>query len=202
MTKCLLALCAVTLPAVALAQVNSVGPFTGTYSDGFETYASNFYNTLPVFGGNATMTSIGGGQGMLVTTGWSFYEFIGPHSGNQFMGGAESNYEITFSVPAVQFGAYFATNSNVPDGTATFYDANGNQIGAPLNVSAPLGQWAWDGWSYSGGIKTIVFTADNSFGGFLDIDDMQFNPPAAPEPCTLAALGLGAMALLRRRSKG
>lgn len=184
----------------AFAQVISIGPFAGTASETFETYPSNFYNTLGVMGGAATMNRIGTGQGMLVAAnGWSFFSLVTPHGGNQFIGGAGDNYEYVFTTPALRFGGYFATNANAPDATVAFYDANNFQIGTALTASAPMGQWAWNGWQYAGGIGRVVIRANNQFNGFIMNDDMQYT--AVPEPATLAAFGLGVVAMLRKRRR-
>lgn len=115
------------------------------------------------------------------------------------MGGAGVNYEFVFSNPVARFGGYFATNADAPGATATFFNAANQQIGGPLAIGAPMGQWQWDGWEYLPGISRISITANNQWGGFIMSDDLQYD--AVPEPATLAALGLGLAAVARRRRR-
>jgi hypothetical protein len=199
MKKALLGFAFIAIATGASAQIVSIGPFTGALSDSYETQTRHqFLASYPVFGGLGTVASTGGAN-LHITTGWSFFFSTAPHSGQAFLGGAGVNYQFTFTAPAFQFGGYFQTNADSPNGTATFFDALNNQIGGPLALSAPQGQWAWNGWQYAGGISRVVITASNQFGGYIMSDDIQYN--AVPEPATLAALGLGAAALLRRRRR-
>lgn len=189
----------VLAPAAILAQVTAIGPFAGAASDSYESSAPAFYTSLGILGGMGTVDQLGPGQGINLTTGWSFFSLITPHSGNQFIGGAGSNYSFNFSTPAFQFGGYFATNADSPGAVATFYDSSGAQIGGPMAVGAPLGQWQWDGWQYAGGISRIDIVANNQFAGFIMSDDIQYN--AVPEPASMLVLGLGLAAISRRRKR-
>lgn len=187
-------------PIVGMAQVTSIGQFSGSATEGYETQAANFYTSFSILGGLGTANQLGGsGQGLNVTTGWSFFFFVGPHSGNQMMGGAACNYSFNFATPAQQFGGFFATNADIAGGVAVFYDSTGTQIGGPEVLSAPQGQWQWNGWEYAGGISRVDIIGNNQFGGFIMSDDLQYNP--VPEPATLVVVGLGLAAVTRRRHK-
>ncbi len=183
---------------LAGASIMSVGPFSGDYSEGFESQPQyQFLSHYDVFGGAGDVYAIGGGQGLHVTTGWGFYYTIFPHGGDWFMGGAGVNAKWVFDVPAKQFGGYFGTNANTPDAMAYFYDENGNLMGSS-SVSAPLGAWSWNGWMTDGaGIKTVEILANNTFGGFIMHDDMEYM--MIPAPGALTLLALGGLALRRRR---
>ena len=185
----------------ASAQVNVIGPFAGSLSEGYETQVRGmFLAQYSVFGGAGTVDQFGGGSpGVLVTTGWSFFSNIGPHSGEAFLGGAGVNYEYNFNTPALRFGGWFGTNADTPDATVAFFDENEVQIGSTLTASAPLGQWQWNGWEYAGGISRVQVRANNQFGGFIMNDDMQYT--AVPEPATMAFLGFGVAALVARRQR-
>lgn len=195
-----IALAFAVVPVVAAAQVTPIGPFTGALQEGWESHPTGmFLPQLPIFGDGSTADQLGGGQGLHVTTGWGFISTIFPHSGGKFMGGAGVNYAFVFNTPAFEFGAYFATNASAPGATATFFDANNAQIGGPMAIGAPMGQWQWDGWQYAGGIKRIEIVAINTSGGFIMSDDLEYN--AVPEPAAIVGLVAGLGLLLVRRRK-
>lgn len=187
------------IPIVAVAQVTPIGPFTGALQEGWEAQPSGFQSQYTIFGGAGTANQLGGGQGLLIASGWSFFSNISPHSGGAFMGGAGVNYEFIFNTPAFQFGGFFGTNADTPGAMATFFDASNVQIGGPMAIGAPLGQWQWDGWEYAGGIGRVVIIANNQFGGFIMSDDLEYN--AVPEPGALVALATGIGLLLVRRKR-
>jgi hypothetical protein len=187
-------------PVLALAQVTPIGPFSGSSSDGYETQPrGQFLASYDIFGGAGSVDMLGSGQGLHITTGWTFFNSIFPHSGEVFMGGAGVNYSFMFDTPAFQFGGYFGTNTDAPDAMATFYDAQGSVIGSSMPVSAPIGQWSWNGWEYSGGISRIDIVASNSWGGFIMSDDIEYNP--VPEPAAIIGIVVGLSALLLRKRK-
>jgi hypothetical protein len=188
------------IPIVAVAQVTPIGPFTGAMQDGYEAVPNGqFLPHYDIFGGAGDVDQFGGGQGVHITTGWSFFSTVFPHGGNLFLGGAACNYQFIFDTPAFQFGGYFATNADSPGAVATFYDDTNAQIGGPMAIGAPMGQWQWDGWEYAGGIKRIEVVANNQFGGFILSDDLEYN--AVPEPAAFVAIATGLGLLLIRRKR-
>jgi hypothetical protein len=188
-------------PLSAFAQVTPIGPFVGDLQEGWETHAlGQFLPQLDILGGAGTADQLGGGQGLHVTTSWGFFHSTFPHSGQRFMGGAGVNYALVFDDPALRFGAYFQTNADVPGATATFFDAQGGQIGGPMAMAVPLGQWQWEGWEFAGGIKRIEIVASNQWGGFVMIDDLEY-VNVIPEPAAIVGLALGIGLLLARRRR-
>jgi hypothetical protein len=188
------------MAAFVHAAIVPIGQFTGQKQEGFETHAGGqFLPELDVFGGTGDkVLSLGGGQGLHVTTGWSFFSVTYPHGGAKFMGGAGVNANWVFVTPALQFGGFFNTNADAPDATAKFYDASENLL-ATLDVKAPTGgAWEWNGWKDDSGkgIKRVEIIAKNQFNGFIMHDDMEYTP--IPEPASLALIGMGLLALRRR----
>lgn len=174
------ALAVFAVVAGAFAQPTPIGPFSGAVSEGYETQTRfQFLPSYPVFNGAGTVDSLTGGQGLHITTSWSFFFLISARSGQVFMGGAGVNQVYNFTVPARRFGGYFGTNADVPGATATFFDANGIQIGPPLPVAAPQGTWSWNGWEWPAGMSRVEIRSNNQFQGFIMNDDMEYDPMAA-----------------------
>lgn len=197
----LFALACIAVPAAVYAQVTPIGPFTGAMQDSYETQPTGqFLSSYDIFGGSGSVDQLGTGQGIHITSGWGFFSTVFPHSGGFFLGGAGVNYQFQFDTPAFQFGGYFATNADSPGAVATFFDASGAQIGGPMAIGAPMGQWQWDGWEYAGGIKRIEIVANNQFGGFIMSDDIEYNG-VVPEPSAFVALAAGVGLLLVRRKR-
>ena len=186
----------------ANAQINPIGPFTGDKSEGFETQTPGRFDVfIDVFGGQGIVQTVNGGAYVHITSGWSFFGIVYPHSGNYFMGSAGPALEWIFDVPALQFGGYFTTNSGVDGAVASFYD-EANNLMASLPVTAPANNsWVWNGWETQGvGIKRVVIDGNNPYGGgFIMHDDMQYTAIPAPGVLGLFAIGLG-MARRRRRT--
>ena len=187
----------------AKAQIFFVDEFVGEKSEGFETQTPfQFERSYDVFDGQGVVQQLGAGQGLHITTGWSFFSTVFPHSGDFFMGGAGVNAEWVFDTPALRFGGFFATNADVAGAIALFYDEAGALIDAS-DVTAPLGNnWTWNGWEVATigpGIKSVQIIANNGFNGFIMHDDMQYTAIPAPGVLGFFVIGLG-MARRRRRT--
>ncbi|MCH8151523.1 MAG: hypothetical protein IH830_04015 [Planctomycetes bacterium] len=190
---------AVSAAGSAAGAIVPIGPFDGDKAEGFETQPPfQFERSYDVFGGQGVVQQLGAGQGLHITTGWSFFGLVFPHSGTYFMGGAGVNAAWMFDFPALRFGGYFTTNADVADAVAEFFDADNNSLGI-LPVTAPLnGAWTWNGWETDGaGIKRIEIVSNNIFNGFIMHDDMQYTP--IPAPGVLALVGLAGLIARRRR---
>jgi hypothetical protein len=178
-TSLLAAAFAVTA-ATASAQ-GPIGPFTGQYSEGFETYGLVLFTPcMPsgVFSATAQMCTPAG-SGCHTTGGWGFMCSIGTHSGGWLFGSAGQWVQFDFTGSAgdvAQFGGYMGTNSGNADATIDFLDANDNLLASTLaNVPADC-SWNWNGWNCPAGTRKINVTGLNPFGGgYIQMDDLEVN---------------------------
>ncbi|MBS1718228.1 MAG: PEP-CTERM sorting domain-containing protein [Armatimonadetes bacterium] len=201
------------LSGSALAFTN-VGQFVGNLSDGFETdsnYGQNGnigVNTLSAFGGaaffNGTTTGYpgmwvinpNGGAGWLLGANGSAMANTGQQALG-FFNNDKGSVSLTFNSTVTSFGGYWETcDQGYGNLNAYFYDINGTMIGTDSWVQTG-NAYQWRGWADAGGIKTVVLQGNAA----PVLDDMQANTAAVPEPASMAALGLGVAALLRRRAK-
>ena len=189
-------------PVAAFAQVTAIGPFTGDMSDGYEGLPTGqFLPSYTIFGGTGIVQHETMQPNLHITTGWSFFSNIFPHGGTRFLGSAGGGYDFIFNDPAFRFGGYFGTNADSPGATATFFDAQNVQIGGPMAIGAPMGQWQWDGWEIAGaGATRIHIDPSNQFNGFIMSDDIEYIT-AVPEPAAIFGLlaGLGLIVARRKR---
>lgn len=174
--------------------ISAIGPFAGTFQEGFESFPfGQFVVQLDVFGGEAVVRTTDGSANVHVTGCWSFFGQVCAHSGQKFMGSANPPVEWVFDTPASMFGGYFATNSGTDDGIANFYDENDNLIAGGLVVSAPqaTNAWVWNGWETTGpGIKRVEIIGNAQWGGgFIMHDDMELTAgdPPVPGACCLVS---------------
>ena len=161
------------LPALALAQVNPVGPFTGDIHEGFDGLPGGFVPSHPVFDGTAEMISTGGS--MHTTTGWSFMCVIRPFEGTRLAGSAGGFVRYEFSDDVGSFGGYFGTNADAsgPDATARFFDASGSLIGDAVIEIAPDCGWTWNGWEFDTAVAAIEVEGAVFGGAFVMMDAME-----------------------------
>ncbi len=164
---------------IASAQINTIGPFTGSLQEGWESVPS--FSCPPcfmacitdIFGGAADICDAGGGSGMSITSGWSFQCQILPNSGVRLFGSAGGPAEIRFDATVTKFGGYMGDNGMQGAGTAEFFDDTGAPIGAPQPLSLDGCTWRWNGWESTGpAIKSVKLTG-GTFGGFVMLDDLE-----------------------------
>lgn len=193
---------------LAQAQIVPTGPFAGSLFDDFESYptysSGGNYSTLPVMGGGATFNASTAQLYIYNTTtdtwGLGGYGQASVWSPNQGLSlydlGNPITVTLNFTTPVSQFGGYFATDSNANgDLTLDFYDVNNSLLGSTVFDSGS-NQMQWQGWASLGNAISYIKFGNNIAPA---MDDIRANP--VPEPATMAALGLGVVALMRRRRK-
>ena len=166
---------------MTLAQISTVGPFTGPYTESFETQTANFVPCVPgrIFASTADLCTPSGSS-TLITQFWSMFCVVSPHSGT-FMAG--SNYgpcQITFDSPVRRFGGYFATITNSPGGTVDFFDAQGGNVGS-TTLSTNACDWMWNGWESQQAFSQVLITGTWSLGAgaMVQLDDLEYQSGTA-----------------------
>jgi MYXO-CTERM domain-containing protein len=101
---------------------------------------------------------------------------------------------ITYTQPVTAMGFDMQGYSGYDmSGVVNVYDTSNNLISS-TNVNG-----GFFGWDNAGGIGSV--TINNYNGGYIMIDNHGYGM-ATPEPAPFAALGLGALAVLRRKRRG
>jgi len=171
------------LAGSAAGQITPVGPFTGTFSEGFN--LQTIVNVFPVcvedrvFSNTADLCAPSGSAH--ITGGWGFECSIGPNFTPRLMASTGGAAVYTFDAPITRFGGYFGTNfnANVTSGaSATFFDDSNNQIGSPQTVNIDAcGTYRWNGWSSATPVKRIEILGlgAGSGGGYIMMDDMEYD---------------------------
>jgi hypothetical protein len=199
--------CALSAHRSAFAQVMEVDPFAGEWIEGFETILPGGYSDLPVLQPNSDA------EGLLGTMTFAFVTSGSIFAGSTVVGHnsllfahSTSPFEISFSTPIQQFGAYLATNSGASGGTVRFFDANDQLIATmPLDVTFAQGiaPYTWNGWSSAVPFTRMTISSNGLLQGFLGIDDMQAIVVPAPAASLIGLLmltvGFGARRCGRQR---
>jgi hypothetical protein len=184
--------------------VISTGPFTGTYSESFESFPDYYHSDpalLPestsIMGGFASITSANHDMVVYNTSdgaSWGLGLIMaGTSDGLQGLGlnSTGDTLTIDFNSPVTAFGGYFAADGY--DGMSpllTFNFSDGSSGNYYYND--PNGTLDWEGWESSAGINSVTIS-----GNFMAMDGLQ---AAVPEPTTLALFGLaGSVALAATR---
>lgn len=202
--------------ATATAQISAIGEFTGALNEGFESFnnynenSGQGYDPLVIMGGAATMSDSNPNTLQtwiyeVGTANWDLIDkgFAPAHTGTQGAGlwnnGQNGVVDLTFVSGMLRFGGWFNTADNRSFGGTNrilevrFFDSADVQIGSAQFVQPEGNPLEWHGWS-----STVVFKrVEFSYEIGPAMDDLQADP--IPEPASLAAVGLGFVALLRRR---
>lgn len=201
-------------PVLGFAQLTSTGPFTGQYSEGFESFNNylngGIFDTLSVFGGQGQLSSNPAGTNQLYVispsngASWGLgsngtlnnvadgVNALGLEYNNPNGGLNPVDVTLTFAHGVSSFGGYFATDSNTGQFNLSFFDTHGNLI-QTVDIYQATNTMYWQGWNSSTTIGSIEFTGNWAPA----MDGLQIN--AVPEPASFAALALGGLALLKRR---
>ena len=102
---------------------------------------------------------------------------------------------ISFSVPVSSVSIFASAGFTLGVFTMVAKDASNNILGLDVQT-ANAGQWVQLAFSSNINIASITLTEVTGANSFV-YDDLS----AVPEPATMAILGLGAAALIRRRRR-
>ena len=191
----------------ASADLTPIPVFVGTLSEGFESFPSG--------GGQANPLTIMGGAASLNAPGDDIYTSSYDYSlGDKGLALAQSGVKgfgsdsvagtttLTFANAVGQFGGYFNVATLAGYNTANtlslaFFGQGGAQIGSTQVVMmATTNANTFVGFNSAVPVKSITLS-----GLYFVGDDLRANVFPTPEPSAFAALGLGVVALLRRRRR-
>ncbi len=202
------------------AQITSISPFTGQYSESFESFPNS--RVTGSFSALAQNTSIFSGQGSIsdaqgamaifnsttATFGLGTSGNAVPEDGSQALGLDVSDdvATINFNNGVSNFGAYWGagTEGGPSEVSVDLYNVSGQSIGTETfnynHSSTGDGLMDWHGWHSDTLIGSVSFT-----GFYVVTDNMQISgPPAVPENSSAISLMMcsmlsGGVALIRRR---
>jgi len=160
----------------ALAQ-NPTGPFSGQYTEDFESSLSlaSGYAPTPVFQGNATYHTSWAIQS---NTSWTYGCSISSYGGSNFVGDTGGLMWFNFNAAPSRFGGYFGSNQpGVPITVNVRFLDMGNAVLATDVVTLQNNcTWQWLGWDFPlSNIYRIEFETTPGLG-FLMMDDLELDP--------------------------
>lgn len=179
--------------------LGATGVFNGALDDDFESYSNSPVGPIFNFlGGMATNTS-GGNQDIYISGFHGLGGSKATYTSSQAMvanNGAGSTWTITFATPMRRIGGYWQSAFNDSYLQFEFFSPADAPTGT-IQVTPPnTGELTWYGFEDLGGISKVIVTSDQPF----QIVD-NFTADVVPEPASMAALGIGIAAMLRRRKR-
>jgi hypothetical protein len=179
--------------------VISTGPFTGTYSESFESFPDYYHSDpaiLPestsIMGGFASISSANHDMIIYNTSDGASWGlgliYAGVSDGLQGLGlnSTGDTLTIDFNSPVTAFGGYFAADGFGMSPLLTFNFSDGSS--GSYNYSDPNGTLDWVGWESSAGINSVTIS-----GNYIAMDGLE---TVVPEPTTLALFGLAGSLVL------
>jgi len=109
----------------------------------------------------------------------------------------DASFAINFAGGITDISMDFAGISTPASSRIFAFDASNNLLASV--AASGTGQRTLSLSGLATATKVVVTPGD--FFDWVGIDNINFTPAAVPEPTTMAALGLGALAMLRRRKK-
>jgi hypothetical protein len=108
-----------------------------------------------------------------------------------------SDITVAFNAPMLMVGL----DVGIGPGSYQVDFLNGNTVVGSVSGNTPTnGDHFFAGWQHAAGITSVHITEPSGENGFVGgLDNVRYD--AVPEPASIAALGLGAMALIRRRKR-
>lgn len=185
--------------ANALASVTSTDEFVGEIYETFESVAfpGGYPGPMTLFGGAGTLTDLLSNT-VVIAQNWTGPSgVVLPFNGNLMGGTPTSPVAFEFETAVTHFGGYFNTVAPEGGGTATFWDADGNEMGS-LSFSVTPIEWTWVGWQSDVGIARIELMGASGPGWGFQYDDLAIRLVPAPGTGVLAAMGLLAAGRRRR----
>jgi hypothetical protein len=200
----------VALVGIALALVGSASAVTITFEElglqtGFFVNANplrNEYNALGVnfFGpgisdGGAILNQ-SGNFGVNAHSGEHFLAFNRSTNGTTMLNGGRpiDPEQINFSTTATTVSIWASGGSETGTFAITGFNSSGGYLGTTI-INTAVGQWGLLTFT-NANIDHVTLSELSNAGSFV-YDDLNFS--TVPEPASIAALGLGALALIRRR---
>jgi hypothetical protein len=181
--------------AQSRAQIQSIPPFVGAFSETFEAVTPPPAICIParIFGQHADFCTpsgadcrVGNSVGYFSTGAPCICPqcTIYPNSGAKLLS-TEYVWEVTFDTAALRFGGWF--NAFLANEVATFefYDIDDHLVAVDVPPIATPCQWTWFGWDLSNGPPIKRIFAQRTLHWFL-LDDLQADlaPPAPAVYCT------------------
>jgi hypothetical protein len=176
-----------------------ITPFTGQYSEGFESLhpVGGYPTPMTILGGHGTFDDTVAHYCQLAISLWSASTgaYIYPYQGSLMMGSVTGWAAFTTTEPMSQIGFYMGTSDIPWNSSITFRGAGGVVIDSfPLTI--PSGPWKWYGWQSSVPFTNVEVHCTPNPGVPLVFDNLQVS--FVPEPASLCLLALGAALLVRR----